>query len=292
MLFSYIDPSTGGYKVSVLQPMQGGSGGRPTKDGIDGVNFSAGTLRNVPTEAIELEAPVFVQRYMLADTVASGEYRGGSAVMLEFKCLSAEAMVTARGMDRFKIRPYGRMGGEAGGLGNCTRDPGTNREQVIGKIDILKLERGDVVYVTSPGGGGFGEAMHRSPARVLDDIANGFVTVAEAKDVYGVVIANGVIDERHTQQTREANATGAAPEAFVFGEERLEYETTFPPMVQDIVAELLAGRPAAVRQYARGNLYGLIERDATILQAAPDALRDILAAELNRVLATGTAAMA
>ncbi len=73
------------------------------------------------------------------------------------------------------------MGGEAGGLGNCTRDPGTNREQAIGKIDMLKLERGDVVYVTSPGGGGFGEAMHRSPARVLEDVGNGFVTVAEAK---------------------------------------------------------------------------------------------------------------
>ena len=54
VLFSYIDPSTGGYKVSVLQPMQGGSGGRPSKDGIDGVNFSAGhACAHVPTEAIE-----------------------------------------------------------------------------------------------------------------------------------------------------------------------------------------------------------------------------------------------
>jgi N-methylhydantoinase B len=292
VLFSYIDPSTGGYKVSVLQPMQGGSGGRPSKDGIDGVNFSAGTLRNVPTEAIELEAPVFVQRYMLADQVSAGEYRGGSAVVLEFKCLSSEAMVTARGMDRFKIRPYGRMGGEAGGLGNCTRDPGTNREQAIGKIDMLKLERGDVVYVTSPGGGGFGEAMHRSPARVLEDVGNGFVTVAEAKHIYGVVITDGLVDVPRTQQTREADATGAAPEAFVFGDERLQYETTFPPIVQDIVAELLAGRAAAVRQYARGKLYRLIEREPRILQAAPVALRDILAAELNQVLATGSAAMA
>jgi N-methylhydantoinase B len=157
---------------------------------------------------------------------------------------------------------------------------------------MLKLERGDVVYVTSPGGGGFGEATHRLPARVLDDVANGFVTLAEAKDVYGVVIEDAAVDEPRTQQMREAKATDTAPEPFVFGAERLQYEATFPPIVQDIVAELLAGRAPAVRQYARGNLYGLIERDPTILQTAPDALRDILAAELNRVLATGAAAMA
>src|SRR5690606_36676347 len=105
VLFSYVDPATGNYQVSVLQPMQGGSGGRPGKDGIDGVNFSAGTLRNVPTEAIELEAPVFVRRYMLVEEASPGEYRGGTGVVLEFTCLAAEAIVTARGMDRFKIRP-------------------------------------------------------------------------------------------------------------------------------------------------------------------------------------------
>ncbi len=151
VLFSYIDPSTGSYKVSVLQPMQGGSGARPAKDGIDGVNFSAGTLRNVPTEAIELEAPVYVERYMLEDEAAIGEYRGGSAVVLEFRCLAAEAIVTARGMDRFKIRPNGRIGGEPGALGSCTLNPGTDRERPHGKIEMLSLEYGDVVRISSPG---------------------------------------------------------------------------------------------------------------------------------------------
>ncbi|HUN46819.1 MAG TPA: hydantoinase B/oxoprolinase family protein, partial [Stellaceae bacterium] len=43
VLFSHLNPLSGTYNVSVLQPMQGGCGGRPSKDGIDGVNFSAGS---------------------------------------------------------------------------------------------------------------------------------------------------------------------------------------------------------------------------------------------------------
>jgi hypothetical protein len=107
-----------------------------------------------------------------------------------------------------------------------------------------------------------------------------------------VVITDGVVDERRTQQARAAVSDAVAPEEFVFGDERLAYETTFPAMVQDVVAELLAGRAAAVRQYARGHLYALIERDSAMLGGAPGTLRDILAAELDRVLATGAAAMA
>src|SRR5262249_22510132 len=85
------------YQVNVLEPMQGGCGGRPSKDGIDGVNFSAGSLRNVPTESIELEAPVFVKRYMLRDEAAAGRYRGGAGVVFEFQVNTPNTVITARG---------------------------------------------------------------------------------------------------------------------------------------------------------------------------------------------------
>ena len=280
VLFSHVDPTTGGYKVSVLQPMQGGSGARPGKDGIDGVNFSAGTLRNVPTESIELEAPVFVERYMLADQVAAGEFRGGSAVVLEFKSLAAEAMVTARGMDRFRLRPYGRLGGAPGALGSCTLDPGTGKQREIGKIDMLKLERGDVVRIASPGGGGFGPAMDRDPERVLTDVLNDFMTEAQAREIYGVVIVNGAVDEERTRQLRAEMRGTIAGEIFVFGDERTEYETRFPTTLQDLVASLLASHAAPIRQYARGHLYTWIERDPAMLAAEPEKLRQSLAEAL------------
>ncbi|MGF7162868.1 N-methylhydantoinase B [Rhodoligotrophos appendicifer] len=292
VLFSHLDPSTGNYMVSVLQPMQGGSGARPIKDGIDGVNFSAGTLRNVPTESIELEAPVFVTKYMLMDEAAAGQYRGGTGVVLEFKCLASEAIVTARGMDRFKLRPYGRKGAEAGTLGSCILDPGTPKERQISKIEVLKLERGDVVRIYSPGGGGYGEPRDREPAKVLHDVVNSFVTPAAAEEIYGVVLSDGAVDDTRTEAARHRLNEAPRGAEFSFGKERIAYEQVLTPAFQDLVAALLADRPASVRQYARGRLYGMIERDPDILRLSDGDLKSRVQGELERVLSTGAAAVA
>jgi N-methylhydantoinase B len=285
VLFSHLDPETGAYKVSVLQPMQGGCGGRPTKDGIDGVNFSAGSLRNVPTEAIELEAPVFIKRYMLADRIAAGEYRGGAGVIFEFRCLAADAIVTARGMDRFKLRPYGRKGAAPGTLGNTVLNPGTADERQIGKIDILKLERDDVVRILAPGGGGYGDPLRREPLRVLKDVEDGFLSAEEAQAVYGVVIRDGVADAEATAGMRAKLSADRQMVEFVFGDERLAYEQIITPQIQDLVAELLRTRPAAVRQYARTQLYATVEREPELRALGADALHARLRAALDRTLA-------
>jgi N-methylhydantoinase B len=278
---SHLDPTTGAYKVSVLQPIQGGCGARPSKDGIDGVNFNTGSLRNVPTESIEIEAPVFVRRYMLADKVAAGAYRGGAPVVFEFKCLTAEAIVTARGMDRFKLRPYGRKGGAAGSLGETILDPGTPREESIGKIDILKLSAGQTVRITSPAGAGYGDPLARTPERVIKDILDGLVSAAEARDVYGVVPQDGGCDDAGTGALRQRLARPREETVeYVYGPERLAYEKSFPPALQDIAARLLAERPAAVRQYARGRLYQAIESNPA-LAGFPLSL---LEAELRRLI--------
>ena len=255
VLYSHLDPRTGGYNVNVLQPMQGGCGARPTKDGIDGVNFSAGSLRNVPTESIELEAPVIVNRYMLADCVAAGQYRGGSGVIFEFKSLAPNAIVTARGMDRFKLRPYGRKGAHPGSLGETLVNPGTPKQASIGKIDILKLEPGDVVRITAPGGAGYGSPLDRDPQMVLTDVENGFVDATEADQVYGVVLIAGQVDDVATRARRNALRNQRSSEEFVLGPERVSYEERLPPLVQDLVAELLVAYPAATRQYLRDGCY-------------------------------------
>lgn len=259
VLYSHLDARTGGSKVNVLQPMQGGSGGRPTKDGIDGSNFSAGSLRNVPTEAIEIEAPIIVNRYMLVDRAAAGRYRGGAAVTFEFQSLTPGAIVTARGMDRFKLRPYGRKGGEPGAMGQTLINPGTKKEVDIGKIDILKLDPGDVVRITSPGGAGYGRPVDRPIDEVLTDVGNGFVTPEEARETYGVVLDGGTVDEPATETLRCRLREESNAEEFVFGPERAAYEDRLPALIQDAVAELLVEFPAGIRQFLRDRLYAEIE---------------------------------
>jgi N-methylhydantoinase B len=292
ILYSHLDPRTGGYSVNVLQPMQGGCGGRPTKDGIDGVNFSAGSLRNVPTESIELEAPLLVNRYMLTDQVAAGRFRGGSGVTIEFQSLAPNAIVTARGMDRFKLRPYGRKGGHPGSLGETLLNPGTATETNIGKVDILRLTPGDVVRITAPSGAGYGDPLDRDPEMVLTDIANGFVPIAEAADVYGVVLSETGIDAEATQRRRATLRTRQPGEEFVFGKERAAYEARLPPLVQDLVAELLSECPAATRQFLRDRLYARIEADEKVSRYPAVVLRRELQAMLADIMERGPRAVA
>jgi N-methylhydantoinase B len=282
VLLAHVDAKTGGYKVNVLQPMQGGCGGRPTKDGIDGVNFSAGSLRNIPTESIELEAPVVVKRYMLVEDVAAGQYRGGAGVVLEFQVLTANAIITARGMDRHHIRPWGRKGGHPGTLGETVLNPGTPQAASIGKIDVLKLKPGDTLRITAPGGGGYGDPLDRDPELVRADVGNGLVSARQAADQYGVVIANGRVDLHRTAARRQQLRKEEPPEEFVFGPERAEYEGQLPPAVQDAAAGVLLEYPGAVRHYLKEQLYARLEENGP-LDLDPLALREHLRGLLKQL---------
>jgi N-methylhydantoinase B len=45
-----------------------------------------------------------------------------------------------------------------------------------------------VVTVELPGGGGYGPPVDRDPARVLEDVREGYVSLERARDQYGVAI--------------------------------------------------------------------------------------------------------
>jgi N-methylhydantoinase B len=255
LTLSDLEPDTGSYVVHVLQPLQGGSGGRPDRDGIDGMNFSGGALRNAPIEALELEAPIFITRYALSDAVAPGTWRGGSGVIFECQLLSPHAQLSSRGWDRFLFQPWGREGGHAGPQGRTEiigRDGGV---RAIPKIDVLKLEAGETVRVVSPGGGGYGDPFRRPPALVLRDVEDGFVGVAEAEAAYGVVIRGGQVDEAATGRLRAAGPGGPARAAFDVGEERRAYEVGLPEAFQDMVWTILWEHPPASRLYFRDLVY-------------------------------------
>src|SRR5262249_13081435 len=272
VLLADLEGERGTYKVNVLQPMQGGCGGRPTKDGIDGVNFSAGSLRNVPTESIELEAPVFVRRYMLRDGAAPGRWRGGAGVVFEFEINAPNTIITARGMERLRLRPWGRAGAGPGEVSGTVVNPGTPDEQIVGKIDVLKLTPGDVVRIVAPGGGGYGDRFDREPELVRQDVANGFVSAADAAAVYGVVLRGDLaVDVDATRRRRQERASVTmAP--FNYGREREEYERRLPPAVQDVVATELLAYSGSYRHFLKERVYdallanGVIDVDAGVLR--------------------------
>ncbi|MBI3964599.1 MAG: hydantoinase B/oxoprolinase family protein [Chloroflexi bacterium] len=213
----------------------GGSGARPVKDGLDGADFPAGSMRNIPIESIETEMPVLVHRYQLApDVPPAGKWRGGLGIDLVLQVFTPNTIMTSRGMERFMFRPWGRNGGQPGTLSRTVLNPGTERERSIGKINVLQLEPGDVVEIVTSSGGAYGDPLERDPALVLRDIRSGYVTAVDAESAYGVVLRGERIDEVATATRRADLAGGRGPlPAFSLGSEREAYEAGFPERLQD-----------------------------------------------------------
>jgi N-methylhydantoinase B len=289
LLVSVPNPETGGTKVSVVQPMAGGSGGRPMKDGLDGVDVAMGYLKNVPTESVEQEMPVLISRYRLRENSGGpGYYRGGVGVELELKVFPPNGVVTARGMERYRFRPWGRKGGRAGTVGYTTLNPGTERERDIGKIDVLYLDPGDVILIGAQGGGGYGDALARPPEKVLDDVLDELVSPESARDDYGVVIADGRVDAAATEQLRarlRAERGSTLPDVD-FGPERAEYERRWTPELQDAILAATLAQPPTMRNFLRGRIFARIEERLAAGEAVqPDEVEPLLAAIHDQELA-------
>jgi N-methylhydantoinase B len=272
---SVLDPLTGRRHVQVVEPMLGGGGGRPTMDGLNGADSTSGFLRNTPVESIEAEVPIVVRRYhLIPDTGGAGEHRGGLAVRLDLQFFHPHAILTARGMERFTLAPWGVGGGRAGTSGSCVVNRDTPRARDIGKVDVLSLEPGDVVSIFSPSGGGHGDPRRRDPERVRADVRAGFLTEAAALERYGVVLGDGAVDVEAT--TRRRAGMPAPPDGlFDFGARRAELERRWPPALQDAAHRLLASVPPAVRDWGKHQLYDAIQ---AVAAERPPTVADVEAA--------------
>ena len=83
-------------------------------------------------------------------------------------------------------------------------NPGRPDERRLAPMsDGNVLRKGDVMRLSTSGGGGWGHPFDRPLARVRRDVLGGVVSIEAARDDYGVVIdADGVIDEAATTALR------------------------------------------------------------------------------------------
>ncbi len=256
MLVSAPDFSTGTNLVSIVQPLVGGSGARPFDDGTEGVDFATGFYRNIPTEVLESEIPVLVERYGLnPDSGGAGRMRGGCGLNYSLRLLVPGGVVTARGLERFHFQPWGREAGQPGDNGRAFLQTPGEDPRPIGKINVLEVPAGGIVHVQSAGGGGFGPPWERDPVLVLRDVEDGLVASESAEKVYGVIIRGGRILEDETGERRRqlyAENDGGSPAApFTFGAGREAFERIWPDDLQVAINRVTEGIPAAIRQHVR-----------------------------------------
>ena len=69
----------------------------------------------------------------------------------------------------------------------------------------IPVSRGDRIRAIGGVGGGYGSPFERSPAQVLDDVLDGYLSREDAARSFGVVITgDGRVDEAATRRLRAA----------------------------------------------------------------------------------------
>jgi N-methylhydantoinase B len=203
------------------------------------------------TEAMEQDAPVLLLRKeYVADTGGPGYNRGGAAVLKDayWETSGEHYSIPIR---LKKGTGNGVHGGDTGKAGACWLfDPEDTAIAVPGKLvpvdDTVYANSTPIAGVLDPntkaldpngqyfyfgrqlvwhtrpgavsryitnGGGGWGDPKTRKPARVLTDVRDGYVSIAGAREMYGVVITGDpefdpeglMIDEAGTRALREAS---------------------------------------------------------------------------------------
>ncbi len=250
VLLAMVDARSGKHLVGVVQPICGGSGGRPMRDGIDGMDFAVGYLRNVPAETLEADMPILIERYGLRpDSGGPGRFRGGCGIELMVRVFAPDTVMTARGMERMQFRPWGRLGGFPGKPGTAIKNEGTAEAMPTGRIDELLLQPGDTVTFASQGGGGYGDPFARDPALVQSDVLRGLVSDASAREDYGVVLRGGQVDAPATAALRSCRPLRQTE--YTFGPEREAFEAVWSDAMQLALNRSLMTYPLALRNYLK-----------------------------------------
>jgi N-methylhydantoinase B/oxoprolinase/acetone carboxylase alpha subunit len=194
-LFGGTDPRTGEY-FSCYDLHTVGWGGREGADGNDAVGSINGNCPAIPIEVFETRYPWLVEEYaLIEDSCGPGTFRGGLGLRKTVRC-TADALTFSHVGDRHKIGPWGVEGGGPARPGSILFQRAGSHDwltmvQAFNKVSPSKFanvtaRRGDRVRLSSPGGGGYGDPLERDPQRVRDDLRDGYVGEAHAREHYGI----------------------------------------------------------------------------------------------------------
>lgn len=143
---------------TLYEPHGGGEGARHDRAGMAATRVHLTNTNNTPAEIIEAEFPVHVERHALRrNSGGAGKHAGGAGVVREYRVL-AESLSLTTMFERRVFPPYGMAGGAPGLPFRCDLlHPDGTAEELRGKENRMVV-RGDVVRLSTSGGGGYGVA--------------------------------------------------------------------------------------------------------------------------------------
>lgn len=200
-----IDPRTNKLFIGWCFGALGGGGGYPHRDGDSFVapisNYNGILVPNIETDEVNFPIKTLRHEY-IPDTGGAGRNRGGNGVeyTIQFRGVSPDVSVFGDGV---VIPAFGLAGGASGSLNegflNRGREDG---KTLLSNEGWNRCRDGDTLTVLAAGGGGWGDPLDRDFNAVLHDILDGMVSVAAARDSYGVVVRDGSVDADATAALR------------------------------------------------------------------------------------------
>ncbi len=174
--------ATGATSFALELVFSGGTGARPTRDGLSATAFPSGVLGS-QVETTEAVAPVLIKkRELRPDSGGPGRLRGGLGQHIEMCSAKGEDLLLFISVERVKHPAQGRWGGDSGAPGRIRI--GDNGPDLPGKGE-MRIPAGETLMFETPGGGGFGPASERSKDAVERDLENGMISEAAARTLYG-----------------------------------------------------------------------------------------------------------
>lgn len=201
---SGIDPRTGKAFVNQIFLAMSGGAASHCSDAWWTVGHvgNAGLCCIDGVELTELSQPLVVHaRGFVPDTEGAGTYTGAPSTIVEFGPVGS-AIDIGYLSDGHVNAPIGVRGGSSGGAADQYLVDRDGSRSHLPAAAQLTIKEGQRIIAISCGGGGFGPPSARAVSEVEADVASGLISVARAKDIYGVVIASGRADVAATALER------------------------------------------------------------------------------------------
>ncbi|MBK6393569.1 MAG: hydantoinase B/oxoprolinase family protein [Betaproteobacteria bacterium] len=185
-----IDPEKKDKYVDIgFMGLKGGSGAMRGTDGYDHIGMidASGGLLDQDYEMFEQQTPhLLIRHEYLPDSAGAGQWRGGLGVETVFRIGSDDTQLVTFGDGDFEPA-FGLFGGGSGTLNFIRLTYPDGREVVPKNKDLITgVPKGTIYHQQAGGGGGYGDPKRRERAQVREEVRNGVISPAVARDVYGM----------------------------------------------------------------------------------------------------------
>jgi N-methylhydantoinase B len=184
-----IDPERGDKYVDIgFMGLKGGSGAMKGTDGYDHIGMidASGGVLDQDYEMFEQQTPhLLLKHEYVTDSAGAGQWRGGLGVETQFIIGSDDTQFVTFGDGDFEPA-FGLFGGH-GSILNIIELTYPDGTKVVPKNKdlIMGVPKGTLYHQVAGGGGGYGDPSRRDRAKLRQEVRNGVISPATARDVYG-----------------------------------------------------------------------------------------------------------